>query len=67
MLSTNVDRKGAAFVSSIEAKDMPIFATQFHPELQMDGTDFSGPVCRGQTPLKTAPDKGTISLRVSFP
>ena len=32
MLSTNVDRKGKPFVSSMEAKALPIFATQYHPE-----------------------------------
>ena len=45
VLSTNVDRQGTEFVSSIEAKEMPIFATQFHPELQMDGTSFCGATC----------------------
>lgn len=32
VLSTNVDRKGKAFVSTIEAVKHPIFATQWHPE-----------------------------------
>jgi len=35
VLSTNVDRKGRAFVSTIEARDSaryPFFATQWHPE-----------------------------------
>lgn len=32
VLSTNVDRKGTPFVSTIEAIDYPIFATQWHPE-----------------------------------
>jgi gamma-glutamyl hydrolase len=32
VLSTNKDRKGVAFVSTIEAHDFPIFATQWHPE-----------------------------------
>jgi gamma-glutamyl hydrolase len=31
-LSTNVDRAGREFVSSAEAKDAPIYTTQFHPE-----------------------------------
>jgi gamma-glutamyl hydrolase len=33
VLSTNVDRKGVPFVSSIEAYDYPFYATQFHPEV----------------------------------
>ena len=32
LLSTNVDVNGKEFVSSIEAKDKPYFATQWHPE-----------------------------------
>jgi gamma-glutamyl hydrolase len=32
VLSTNVDRKGRAFVSTIEALAFPVFATQWHPE-----------------------------------
>jgi len=36
---------GTAFVSSIEAKDYPIFATQFHPEktlsLWVDGMNIN--------------------------
>jgi len=32
VLSTNVDRKGRAFVSTIEAKGFPIRGTQWHPE-----------------------------------
>jgi len=32
LLSTNKDRKGRAFVSSMEAKTLPITATQYHPE-----------------------------------
>jgi len=33
-LSTNVDRKGRAFISTVEAKNFPIYATQWHPERQ---------------------------------
>jgi len=32
VLSTNMDRKGKEFVSTIEGKDYPITATQWHPE-----------------------------------
>ena len=32
LVSTNFDRKGAAFVSTMEAWDYPITATQWHPE-----------------------------------
>ena len=32
VLSTNYDRKGNIFASSIEARDRPIFGVQFHPE-----------------------------------
>ena len=32
VLSTNVDRNGIEFISTMEAKDMPITATQWHPE-----------------------------------
>ncbi|KYQ88154.1 peptidase C26 family protein [Tieghemostelium lacteum] len=32
VLSTNVDRDGNTFISTIEAKNYPIFGTQFHPE-----------------------------------
>jgi anthranilate/para-aminobenzoate synthase component II len=32
VLSTNADRKGKVFVSSIEAKQYPIYGVQYHPE-----------------------------------
>eukprot|EP00590_Aulacoseira_subarctica_P005037 CAMPEP_0172433398 /NCGR_PEP_ID=MMETSP1064-20121228/67993_1 /TAXON_ID=202472 /ORGANISM="Aulacoseira subarctica , Strain CCAP 1002/5" /LENGTH=284 /DNA_ID=CAMNT_0013181301 /DNA_START=77 /DNA_END=931 /DNA_ORIENTATION=- len=32
ILSTNVDRRGREFVSSIEAKNYPFYAVQYHPE-----------------------------------
>ncbi|EGD76129.1 gamma-glutamyl hydrolase [Salpingoeca rosetta] len=32
VISTNVDRKGNPFVSTIEGKHMPFYATQWHPE-----------------------------------
>lgn len=32
ILSTNEDRKGRPFVSTIEAKEYPIFGVQWHPE-----------------------------------
>lgn len=32
VLSTNKDRKGRSFVSTVEGKDMPIYASQWHPE-----------------------------------
>ncbi|EDQ86726.1 uncharacterized protein MONBRDRAFT_28072 [Monosiga brevicollis MX1] len=32
VLSTNTDRQGKAFVSSVESKNYPIFAVQWHPE-----------------------------------
>jgi len=32
ILSTNVDRKGKPFVSTIEGKVYPVYATQWHPE-----------------------------------
>ncbi|BFZ03521.1 hypothetical protein BsWGS_06560 [Bradybaena similaris] len=31
-LSTNKDRKGVEFISSVEAKEYPIYGTQWHPE-----------------------------------
>ncbi|CAL1540419.1 unnamed protein product [Lymnaea stagnalis] len=31
-LSTNLDRKGVEFISSVEAKKYPIYGTQWHPE-----------------------------------
>eukprot|EP00090_Calanus_glacialis_P045280 TRINITY_DN8294_c0_g1_i1.p1 TRINITY_DN8294_c0_g1~~TRINITY_DN8294_c0_g1_i1.p1 ORF type:complete len:323 (-),score=87.85 TRINITY_DN8294_c0_g1_i1:89-1057(-) len=31
-LSTNIDQEGLEFLSAMEAKDYPIYATQFHPE-----------------------------------
>lgn len=31
-LSTNTDRKGVEFISSVEAKNYPIYGTQWHPE-----------------------------------
>jgi gamma-glutamyl hydrolase len=48
IMSTNFDRSGREFVSSIQARGLdpigpfwaPIFATQFHPELQMDGAPW---------------------------
>jgi len=32
VLATNVDRKGKAFVSLVEGKKYPVYASQFHPE-----------------------------------
>jgi len=32
VLSTSVDRKGKPFVAQFEAKEMPIYGNQFHPE-----------------------------------
>ena len=32
MLSTNVDRNGKPFASSIESRDYPIYGVQWHPE-----------------------------------
>jgi gamma-glutamyl hydrolase len=32
VLSTNTDRLGKAFVSTVEAKKYPIWGTQWHPE-----------------------------------
>lgn len=32
VLSVNLDREGKEFVSSMEAKRYPFYATQFHPE-----------------------------------
>lgn len=32
VLSTNVDRNGDSFISTIEAFDFPIFGSQWHPE-----------------------------------
>jgi len=32
VLSTNVDRKGKKFVSTIEGKNSPVYASQWHPE-----------------------------------
>jgi len=32
LVSTNFDRRGAAFVSTLEAWELPIVATQWHPE-----------------------------------
>ncbi len=32
VLSNNVDRNGKPFVSSIEGKTVPVYATQWHPE-----------------------------------
>ena len=32
LLTTSVDRKGQEFASSIEARDLPIYAVQWHPE-----------------------------------
>ncbi|GMI47732.1 hypothetical protein TrCOL_g6597 [Triparma columacea] len=41
--STNFDREGKEFVSSLEHSSLPIFATQWHPEAnQFDSTDKKG-------------------------
>ncbi len=32
LLSTNVDERGSLFVSSMEHKDLPVYAVQWHPE-----------------------------------
>jgi gamma-glutamyl hydrolase len=32
IISTNFDRKGKEFVSTIEAKDVPVYGAQWHPE-----------------------------------
>ena len=39
MLSTNVDRRGTAFVSTYEAKAYPFYGTQWHPE--KNGFEFN--------------------------
>jgi hypothetical protein len=65
VLSTNMDRQGREFVSSIEAKDMPIFATQFHPELQMDGTTFCGSACHSDAAMSGAQEFANIFLRAA--
>ena len=31
-LSTNIDEDGLEFISTLEAKTYPFYATQFHPE-----------------------------------
>jgi gamma-glutamyl hydrolase len=46
VLTTNLDRKGKAFVSSTEGVTLPIYTTQFHPEkplfeVQPTATDHS--------------------------
>lgn len=47
VLSTNVDRQGREFVSSIEGRDAPIYGVQYHPEKNIfewgtfaDGTPY---------------------------
>ena len=47
VLSTNVDRKGRAFVSTVESKTYPVYGTQWHPEknnfewgMRTDGTPY---------------------------
>ena len=35
VLSTNKDKKGTAFVSTIEAKKYPFYGVQWHPEKAM--------------------------------
>lgn len=35
MLSTNVDRNGKPFVSMVEGTNLPVYATQWHPEKNM--------------------------------
>lgn len=43
ILSTNVDRKGRAFVSTIEGVKYPVFGTQWHPEKNtFEWTDREG-------------------------
>ena len=32
ILATNTDKDGLEFISALEAKDYPFYATQFHPE-----------------------------------
>jgi len=32
LVSTNIDQEGLEFISTLEAKDYPFYATQFHPE-----------------------------------
>ena len=34
VLSTTVDRKGKEYVSMIEARNLPFYGTQFHPEME---------------------------------
>jgi gamma-glutamyl hydrolase len=31
-LATNLDKEGVEFISAMEAKNYPFYATQFHPE-----------------------------------
>ena len=45
VVSTNVDRKGTPFVSTIEGKSTPVYGTQWHPERPQfewkEGEDFN--------------------------
>jgi hypothetical protein len=36
VLATGRDRAGKTFIASIEGKDLPIYAMQFHPEKSQD-------------------------------
>ena len=65
VLSTNVDRKNVEFVSSIEAKEMPIYATQFHPELQQDGAEFCGPACHSDAAMSAAQEFANVFVRAA--
>jgi len=63
IISTNVDRNNQPFVSTIEAKDYPIYGVQWHPEKTMfeyntfdDGTD---------TPKEVIPHTAD-AVRLSF-
>ena len=42
VLSTNVDTSGHSFVSTIEAKDYPIFGVQWHPERPQFDWSYKG-------------------------
>ena len=47
MLSTNVDTSGHPFVSTIEAKDVPVYAVQWHPERPQFDWTYGGKLNHG--------------------
>lgn len=63
VLSTNVDRKGKVFVSTVEHKTLPFYASQWHPE--KNGFEFA--VYHDGTPVEVIRHTAEAILAGAYP